>query len=163
MTYLKQPHIHFMKIDREDVIMKLVGVLPVLLVIFLPARSTGTSWSDGIPGNVYWKWLQSFAVLSKNKNMSSWNLTLMQGFTNNVIKNVIIVSFALHYSCNLFIFFWQQMSRRQDVFWYLLLECIDAIRYNDQHYVLQDSEMADSFNWLNPQRLDLYYLNENIR
>lgn len=33
---------------------------------------------------------KGLAALSKT-NMSSWNLTLMQGFTNNVIKNVIIV------------------------------------------------------------------------
>lgn len=43
MTYLKQPHIHIIKIDREDIILKLIGVLPVLLVIFHAVRSSGAS------------------------------------------------------------------------------------------------------------------------
>lgn len=52
--YLKPPHtIHVMKIDREDIILKLTGVLPVLLVIFHAAKSSGASWSDWIPGNIY--------------------------------------------------------------------------------------------------------------
>lgn len=52
--YLIPPHpIHVMKIDREDIILKLTGVLPVLLVIFHAAKSSGASWCDWIPGNIY--------------------------------------------------------------------------------------------------------------
>lgn len=40
-----------MKIDREDIILKHVGILPVLLVIFYAAKSSGAS--DWLPGNVY--------------------------------------------------------------------------------------------------------------
>lgn len=32
-----------MKIDREDIILKLIGVLPVMLVIFHTAKSSGAS------------------------------------------------------------------------------------------------------------------------
>lgn len=44
---------HIMKINREDIILKLIGVLPVLLVIFHAAKPSGASWSDWIPENIY--------------------------------------------------------------------------------------------------------------
>lgn len=47
---------------------------------------------------------KGLAVLS-NTNMSSLNLTLMQGFTNNVIKNVIIVVLPFIIHTSFFIFF----------------------------------------------------------
>lgn len=76
--------IHFIKIDREYIILKHVAILPVLLVISYAVKSSGAS--DWIPGNIYLRNGCKGLVVPSKTNMSSWNLTLMQGFTNNVIK-----------------------------------------------------------------------------
>lgn len=83
---------------------------------------------------------KGLAALSKT-NVSSWNLTLMQGFTNNVIKNVIIVVLPLYYSYSRF--------RNEQKTGYVFgnsFTSTDAIEHNDEYYASQYSEMSGSSN-----------------
>lgn len=68
MTYLKQPHIHLMKIDREDIILKLVGVLYRCCLSFstqldLVVRAEVIEYLETFIKNDS----KGLAVLSKNK------------------------------------------------------------------------------------------------
>lgn len=107
MTYLKQPHIHIEKIDREDINPEtrwrsISAACHFSTQLNLVARAEVSEYlGTFIKKNDF----KGLAVLS-NTNMSSWNLTLMQGFTNNVIKNVIIVVLPFFIHTTFFIFFW---------------------------------------------------------